>query len=243
METNKEVQLLREVRKKFIYDGIDLTKEYGLQIVDIEHNPETLYGINQSLNFSGNHYVSSTQNRFSFNIYLCKYNQHELQEITLEEWKEYSRILFQGDYNTIDLLDGRLMYVKPINATRKRIGSSGYMSVEFESLSPYLYTHVIYSNHQVKSEKTVMIENVGVKKVNLTVSVKSAYQTIITNLNNGASVICQGNCKLIGDHMEMLGDVTGDISTLVLDVGENHLRIESISSQIRFEHQAEFIIG
>lgn len=243
MVINKEVQLLREIRKKFIYDGIDLTREYGLQIVDIEHNPETLYGINQSLNFSGNHYLSSTPNRFSFNIYLCKYNQHELQEITLEEWKEYSRILFKGDYNTIDLLDGRLMYVKPINATRKRIGKSGYISVEFETLSPYLYTHVIYSNHQVKSEKLVTIENVGVKQVKLTVTVKSRYRTTITNLNNGAVIVCQGDCKLIGDHMELLGEAQGDIRALVLETGENQLKIESVSSSVKFEHQAEFPIG
>lgn len=243
MAINKEVQLLREIRKKFIYDGIDLTREYGLQIVDIEHNPETLYGINQSLNFSGSHYVSSTQNRFSFNIYLCKYNQHELQEITLEEWKEYSCILFKGDYNTIDLLDGRLMYVKPINATRKRIGKSGYISVEFETLSPSLYTHIIYSNHQVKSEKLVMIENVGVRPVKLTVTIKSRYRTTITNLNNGAVIVCQGDCKLIGDHMELLGEAQGDIGALVLETGENQLKIKSVSASVKFEHQAEFTIG
>lgn len=146
--------------KNIKFNGMDLYQRYRLKCVSLETNKEQNFGIARTNNFNNNKYVSSEDDVFSVTITFAKVDVNNVPiKMSENEIEEYKKLFFRKEINIVEY-SGKVYYLNSSNAKINKEFS--YITVEFDSASPYAYTPIINEFITTNHFKEFRINNIGI---------------------------------------------------------------------------------
>lgn len=146
--------------KNIKFNGVDLYQRYKLKCVSLETNKEQDFGIARTNNFNNNKYVSSSDDVFSVTITFAKVDTNNVPiKMSDNEIEEYKRLFFRKEINIVQY-NGKVYYLLSGNAKINK--SLNYITVEFESASPYAHTPIMEEFITTNNFKEFRVNNIGI---------------------------------------------------------------------------------
>lgn len=211
--------------KNIKFNGVDLYQRYKLKCVSLETNKEQDFGIFRTNTFNNNKYIGCDDNVFNVTITFAKVDVNNVPiKMSENEIEEYKRLFFKKEINIVQY-NSRVYYLLSSNAKINK--SFNYITVEFESASPYAYTPIINELITTDRFKEFRVNNMGITdtyadciveifdNVN---RVRDSANVKVSNLTTGKSV--EFTVKL-GETVELRGkehEVIGKDDLILNDV-------------------------
>lgn len=223
--------------KNIKFNGLDLYQRYRLKCVSLETNKEQNFGIARTNNFNNNKYVGSDDDVFNVTITFAKVNINNVPiKMSENEIEEYKKLFFEKDINIVQY-NGKVYYLLSSNGKINK--SFNYITVDFESASPYAYTPIIEEFITTDRFKEFRVNNVGITDTYADCAIeifdnwrrtRDSANVKLSNLTTGKSIeftIKLGETiELLGENHEVIGKddlVLNDV--LELKTGINRFRI------------------
>lgn len=146
--------------KNIKFNGLDLYQRYKLKCVSLETSKEQDFGISRTNTFNNNKYVGSNDNVFSVTITFAKVDVNNVPiKINDNEMEECKKLFFKKDINIVQY-NGKVYYLSSNNAKINKEFS--YITIEFDSASPYAYTAIMEEFITTNNFKEFRINNIGI---------------------------------------------------------------------------------
>lgn len=237
-------------RKSIIYNGCNLFGMYGLYALDLEVISDNMYGLNRSLIFNDrNNLIEAKDELFTLELTFARFRNGNVTTLDDRTLEELNRILFSKKDVNIMNVGSYTLYVQPLSGTLKKL-YNGYVTVQFQSLSPYAHSPIMVNSLHVEGEKHLELINRGVTETYADVEIQALQDGVIEITNGfGKSLfinVTQGQAvKIDGSNADVSGcnfsDVSGDYETLKLAYGTNRYTVKG-NAKVNFKYQMEFAI-
>ncbi|MGG7210373.1 hypothetical protein [Clostridium baratii] len=146
--------------KNIKFNGVDLYQRYKLKCVSLDTNKEQDFGISRTNNFNNNKFIGSTDNVFNVTITFAKVGVNNVPiKMSENEIEEYKKLFFRKEINIVEY-SGKIYYLLSGNAKINK--SFNYITIDFESASPYAYTPIINEFITTNHFKEFRINNIGI---------------------------------------------------------------------------------
>lgn len=248
-------------KNRIRYNSYDLDF-YQLCVIDDDIELENQLGVRQTVNSNNNYFVNVNKENFTFTLkFIRKVNgvpsSLDIRWTNGTFLDEINRLFFSNKEVNLLEIGGRIFYVMPISGTLKRHSKNiGEFSIEFQSLSPYCYSHIMVSNvtiNTTNSPKEITLTNKGNEVYALLkVNIIADGDLIVTNKKNGNGITVN-DCK-VGETFIIDGEtsdiawmdydrVKGNIKdSLALNYGDTTFSINCNGAKCVFEYQPEMNI-
>lgn len=243
-------------KERIFFNNINLRGLYGMIAIDESIEMESNVAISQSSNLNNGALVNVDRDNYSFDIMfkrvdfdgnLSNFDVMWTNGPILQELTE----VFQGEDLNVLMIGSKVYYVTVTGIKHTRVNRSiSYITVSFESLSPYAYGAITLAQYRVDAEtRTVELKNKGINDIYADVQLEFIEASTVTITNNGSSISVIGNA---GDRITLYGDnadcsdyskVSGNYKALLLTYGINILKVKSTGSvQVTFKYQEELAL-
>ena len=237
-------------RRSIIYNGYRLFDMLGLYALDLEVIGDNMLGLNRSISFNDkNNFIEGKDELFTLELTFARFRNGNITELDNRTLEELNRIIFskKDDVNVMQV-GSYIIYVQPTSGTLRKL-YNGYVTIQFQSLSPYAYSPIMINSIYVEKEKSFEVINRGITETYADVELQVLNDGIveITNTSFGKSIfinVTQGQViKLDGENADVDGcsfsDISGDYNALKLSYGTNRYTIKG-NAKVNFKYQAEY---
>ena len=251
-------------KNRIKYNGRDLQGLYQLYCIDDDLEIENQFGVSQSANMSNGALVNVDRDNFNFNLrFIRKINgvpsSLDTSYCGRPLLEELNRVFFNTSKDGINIIEigSKIFYVIGVEGTLTRHSKNlAEFSIQFESLSPYCFSPIMYNPIVVNTDNTgkeIELTNQGIDTyIEFSGQCVKAGNITLTNLTNGSSITVEcmaGDSFIIdGDSADVSGvgydKVSGSIiDTLRLVYGKNRFKLTTTTGEFKTSTKYQMIFG
>lgn len=242
---------MAQLNSDLIINGVNLCESYGFKSVVVKNNDSRIFGAERSINVESKlngmpTFCTITKSRPKIKIELLKINETNRtpQKITHKDLVSLSRLLFKNDICIIQ--DKEIIYYGVFTSGQSWVNTAncGYLTLEFEMVSPYCYTPIHVENIRVRGEKSFKVQNIstadeivypririiGNNSGNVTIKNNTVNNSVtVTDVKKDEDIVIEGDTKEVysqtnkKENMLKRYDYTKDYIYLVY--GQNSITI------------------